>query len=169
MTGCSHLKQLHNKDYDGPRYTNVQNIEGAEAFRNGEADSISGLEVVSDYEIKVKFDEPRLNNLTDVWVYPLPEKAYEGIAIADMAASDVVRKNPIGVGPFKVEKIVPGESVEFVRHDDYWNGDVLLDKIILRVIDNTSTVGALEKGDIHLMGLQPVSAPDVEKLETLKL
>ncbi|MCZ2259088.1 oligopeptide ABC transporter substrate-binding protein [Sporosarcina sp. G11-34] len=163
------LETLADKDYEGSRYTNVSNIEGAEAYRAGTADSISGLEVVSDYEIKVTFAEPRLNNLVDVWSYPLPKKAYEGIAVADMAASDVVRKNPIGVGPFKIEKIVPGESVEFVRHDDYWNGDVLLDKIILRVIDNTSTVGALGKGDIHLMTLQPVSAPDVEKLENVEV
>lgn len=163
------LETIAHKDYEGSRYPNVQTIEGADAFRNGEADSISGLEVVNDYEIKVTFDEPRLNNLTNIWAYPLPKKAYEGIAVADMAASDIVRKNPIGVGPFKVEKIVPGESVELVRNDDYWNGDVLLDKIIIRVIDNTSTKGALEKGDIHLMELQPVSAPEVEPLDNVEV
>lgn len=157
------LETIAHKDYEGTRYSDVQGIEGADAFRNGEADSISGLEVVSDYEINVTFDAPRLNNLTNVWAYPLPEKAYEGISVADMAASDVVRTNPIGVGPFKVANIVPGESVELVRNDEYWNGDVLLDKIIIRVIDNTSTVGALKNSDIHLMELQPVSAPDVEK------
>ncbi|MHA6259069.1 oligopeptide ABC transporter substrate-binding protein [Sporosarcina sp. CAU 1771] len=160
------LETIANKASESSRYTNVSTIEGAEAYRNGEADSISGLEVVSDYEIKVTFDEPRLNNLTNIWAYPLPEKAYEGIEVADMAASAVVRTNPIGVGPFKVANIVPGESVELVRNEDYWNGDVLLDKIIIRVIDNTSTVGALKNSDIHLMELQPVSAPDVEKEAT---
>ncbi len=163
------LETIAHKDYEGTRYPNVQTIEGADAFRNGTADSITGLEVVNDYEIKVKFDAPRLNNLTNIWAYPLPKKAYEGIAIADMGSSDVVRKKPIGVGPFKVENIVAGESVELVRNEDYWNGDVNLDKVIIRVIDNTSTVGALGKGDIHLMEVSPVSAPEVEKLTNVEI
>src|SRR5690606_10200568 len=42
------FETIASPDYDGPRYTNVQTIEGAEAFRNGEADTISGVEVVGD-------------------------------------------------------------------------------------------------------------------------
>jgi len=163
------LETISNKDYEGARFTNVETIEGAKEYREGTADSISGLEVVSDYEIKVTFDEPRVNNLLNVWSYPLPEKAYEGIAVADMSESDVVRTNPIGTGPFKVEKIVPGESYELARHDEYWNGEVNLDKIIVRVIDNTSTVGALQNEDIHMIEVQPVSAPEVEKLENVEI
>ena len=161
------LETIANKDYDGPRFTNVETIEGAKEYREGTADSISGLEVVSDYEIKVTFDKARVNNLLNVWAYPLPEKAYEGIAVADMAESEVVRTKPIGTGPFKVDNIVTGESYELVRHDDYWNGDVNLDKIVVRVIDNTSTVGALQNGDIHMIEVQPVSAPEVEKLDNV--
>jgi len=163
------LETIAHKDYEGTRFPNVETIEGATDFRDGKADSISGLEVVNDYEIKITFDKARVNNLLNVWSYPLPEKAFEGIEVAEMAASDVVRTNPIGVGPFKVEKVVPGESFELVRHDDYWNGDVNLDKVIIKVIDNTSTVGALQNGDIHLIQVQPVSAPEVEKLDNVNI
>lgn len=163
------LETLAHKDYEGPRYTNVSDIEGAEEYGEGTADSISGLNVVSDYEIEVTFSAARVNNLHNVWAYPLPEKAFEGIEVADMAASDVVRTKPVGLGPFKVENIIPGESYELVRHDDYWNGDVNLDKIIVKVIDNTSTVGALQNNDIHLIEVQPVSAPDVAKLDNVEV
>ena len=163
------LETIADKDYTGSRFTNVDTIEGAKDYRAGKADSISGLEVVSDYEINVTFDKPRVNNLLNVWSYPLPEKAFEGIAVADMAESEVVRSKPVGVGPFKVENIVPGESYELIRNDDYWNGDVNLDKIVVRVIDNTSTVGALQNGDIDLIEVQPVSAPEVEKLDNVDI
>lgn len=161
------LETLAHKDYDGPRYSNVQNVEGAPAFREGTADSISGLKVIDDYTIEVKFDQPRLNNLTNVWSYPMNSKAFEGIAVADMSAHELVRTKPVGLGPFKVEKIVPGESVELVRNDNYWKGEVNLDKIIIRVIDNTATLGALQNEDVHMVGLQPVTAPDVEGLENV--
>lgn len=163
------LETIASPDYDGPRYTNVSTIEGAEAFRNGEADSISGLEVVSDYEITVTFDQPRVNNLTNLWVYPLPEAAMGDTPVAEMSASEWVRSTPVGIGPFKVENIVPGESVEFVKNEDYWNGDVKLDSIILRVIDNSSVVGALQNGDVDMISLQPVSGPEVEPLENVEI
>ncbi|TWT27975.1 oligopeptide ABC transporter substrate-binding protein [Planomicrobium sp. CPCC 101110] len=163
------LETIANKDYDGPRYTNVQTIEGAEAFRNGEADSISGIEVISDYEIKITFDEARVNNLTNLWAYPLPESVLGDVPVAEMSASEWVRTTPIGIGPFKVDKIVPGESVEFSKNEEYWNGDVNLDKIILRVIDNTSVVGALQNGDVDMISLQPVTAPEVKPLENINI
>ncbi len=45
-----------------------------------------------------------------------------------LAESDKIRKNPIGFGPFKVKKMVPGESVEYERFDDYWAGKPKLKK-----------------------------------------
>ena len=134
------LETIANPDYDGPRYANVQTIEGAEAFRKGEADTISGIEVVGDYEINITFDEARVNNLTNLWAYPLPESVLGDVPVAEMSASEWVRTTPIGIGPFKVDKIVPGESVELSRFDEYWNGDVNLDKIVVRVIDNSSVL-----------------------------
>ncbi|KZE38355.1 peptide ABC transporter substrate-binding protein [Bhargavaea cecembensis] len=163
------LETIAHPDYDGPRYANVETIEGAPAFRAGEADSISGLKVVDDYTIEVTFDEPRLNNLTNIWSYPMSQKEFEGIEVADMSGSEQVRTKPVGLGPFKVENVVPGESLELVKNEDYWNGEVNLDKIIIRVIDNTATVGALQNGDIDMISLQPVSAPDVEKLDNVEV
>ncbi|MEZ0482409.1 oligopeptide ABC transporter substrate-binding protein [Planococcus sp. SSTMD024] len=163
------LETIADPDYDGPRYANVQTIEGAEAYRTGDADSISGIEVVSDYEINITFDEARVNNLTNLWAYPLPESVLGDVPVAEMSASEWVRSTPIGIGPFKVDKIVPGESVEFSKFDEYWNGDVNLDKIVLRVIDNSSVVGALQNNDIDMISLQPVSGPEVEPLENVEI
>ncbi|SIT68861.1 oligopeptide ABC transporter substrate-binding protein [Edaphobacillus lindanitolerans] len=163
------LETLASPDYDGPRYANVETVEGAPEFREGKADSISGLKVIDDYTIEVTFDAPRLNNLTNLWTYPMPAKEFEGIEVKDMSGSDAVRKNPVGVGPFKVEKIVPGESVELVKNEDYWNGDVNLDKIIVRIIDNSATVGALQNGEVDMVAIQPVSGPEVEKLDNVEI
>ncbi len=95
---------IADKDYTGPRYVNVEHIKGAQEYHDGKTDSISGVEVVDPQTFKVTFKEVRVNNLDNLWPYPMPKKYYEGIAVKDLAESKQVRKEPIGVGPFKVKK-----------------------------------------------------------------
>lgn len=163
------LETLAHPDYEGPRYTNVQTVEGAEAFRNGEADSISGLEVINDYEIKITFDKARVNNLLNLWTYPMNQSEFEGIEVADMEGSDPVRRTPVGTGPFKVNKVVSGESVELVANEDYWQGKPNLDKIIVKVIDSTAVTGALQNEEVDVVSVHPTIGGDVEAMENVDL
>ncbi|KGX90699.1 peptide ABC transporter substrate-binding protein [Pontibacillus halophilus JSM 076056 = DSM 19796] len=164
------LETIAHPDYDGPRYTNVKTIEGAEAFHNGEADTISGLEVVSDYEIKVTFDKARVNNLVNLWTYPMNKAQFEGIEVADMSGSEMVRQTPVGTGPFKVEEIVPGESYKLTAFEDYRLGKPNLDQVIIKVLDSTAVTGALQNDEIDVLGsVHPTVGKDVEAMENVSL
>lgn len=163
------LETIAHPDYDGPRYANVQTIEGAPAVNSGEADSISGLNVIDDYTLEITFDKARVNNLVNVWSYPMSRAQFEGVEVADMSASEQVRQNPIGTGPFQIENIVPGESIELVKFADYWRGEPNLDGIIIQVLDNSTVPGALGQGDIDMISLQPVSGEEVEALDNVEV
>ncbi|WP_437830784.1 oligopeptide ABC transporter substrate-binding protein [Niallia taxi] len=163
------LETLADKDYDGPRYTNVQTIEGAPAYHDGSADSISGIKVIDDYNIEITFDKARVNNLENVWTYAMPAKEFEGIAVKDMASSEQVRTKPVGLGPFKIKNIVPGESVEFERFDDYFNGKPHLDGIVLKVIDPSLTIGELQNNTLDMTAFHPSIKADIEALENVKI
>ncbi|KKK36959.1 peptide ABC transporter substrate-binding protein [Mesobacillus campisalis] len=151
------------------RWSNVNTIEGVKDFNEGKADSISGLEVVDDYTLKIAFDKARVNNLENVWAYPLSRKEFEGIKPKDMAASEQVRTKPVGTGPFKVAKVVPGESVELVRNEEYWKGKPHLEKIIVKVIDSSLTTGELKNGTVDLAPFHPTVLPEVEALENVEV
>ncbi len=164
------LETIAHPDYTGPRYVNVQDIQGAAEFHEGKADSISGLQVSEDGQsLTVTFTEPRLNNLTNLWPYPMSQKAFEGIAVADMQESDPVRKTPVGVGPFKVTNVLPGESVEMEAHADYWRGAPNLDKVVVKVIDGALTVGELETGNVHMTAFHPSILPQVQELQNVEI
>ncbi|KGX83863.1 oligopeptide ABC transporter substrate-binding protein [Pontibacillus marinus] len=163
------LETLAHPDYEGPRYANVKTIEGAAAFHEGEADSISGIEKISDYEVKVTFDKARVNNLVNVWSYPMNKKRWEGVPVKDMLGHEFTRTKPIGTGPFKMGKVVPGESYEFIANEDYWKGAPNLDKIIVKVIDNKTVVGALQNGDVDMVPVHPTLGKQVEKMENVDL
>ncbi|GAA0342693.1 oligopeptide ABC transporter substrate-binding protein [Bacillus carboniphilus] len=164
------LETIAHPDYTGPRYNYVQNVVGAEEYHAGEADSISGLVMSDDKQtLEVTFTKAAINNLTNLWSYPMAKAAFESIPVAEMEESDPVRKNPVGVGPFKVTNVLPGEAVEMVAHTDYWRGAPNLDKVIVKVIDGALTVGELETGNIHMTAFHPSILEQVQALDNVEI
>ncbi len=143
-------------DYDGIRYgSDFTIIEGMDEYHAGDADDISGVEVIDDKTLKITFKKatPSLEN-GGIWPYAMPKHIFKDIPVADMAESDAVRKNPVGFGPFKVESIVPGESVVYTKNEDYWRGEPKLDKVTLQVINPDTVIQALKEGKIDMTSEQ---------------
>ncbi|EGQ3887493.1 ABC transporter substrate-binding protein [Staphylococcus pseudintermedius] len=157
------LETLADPDYDGPRYSGVAVIQGSEEKRNGQADRISGIKKIDYYTAEITFKEHKANNLLELWTSaPISEKVFKDIPVKDMAKSDAVRKNPIGIGPYKVKRIVDGESVELVKNKDYWRGEPNIDNINLRVVEQTSMTQALENGDIDMATITAPIAKEIK-------
>ncbi|WP_199617491.1 oligopeptide ABC transporter substrate-binding protein [Paenibacillus alkalitolerans] len=157
------LEVLGHPDYSGPRYDNVKDILGIDEYHSGKADHIEGVKVVDPYTLQITFKEVKINNLDNLWSFPMPKKYYEGISVKDLPNSDKVRTKAIGLGAFKLKNIVPGESVEFERYDDYWQGKPLLDGVIVKVIDPSLISGMMQNGEVDAMGIRPA---DVEGLKS---
>ncbi|ASN06499.1 oligopeptide ABC transporter substrate-binding protein [Virgibacillus necropolis] len=143
-------------DYDGPRYgSDFTNVVGMEEYNAGKADKISGIEV-DGKTFKITFKKSTPSLLTGgIWTYPLAKHIFKDIPVAEMSASPEVRENPIGYGPFKVESIVPGESVVMTKNEDYWQGAPKLDKVIVQVINPDTVVQALETGKVDMVSSFP--------------
>ncbi|RIL72384.1 ABC transporter substrate-binding protein [Staphylococcus devriesei] len=146
------LNVLADKDYEGSYYPSVENIEGAPQKHAGQADSISGLKKIDNYTMDVTFKEKKVNYLEGFFAGPLLSKKYlSDVPIKDLAKSDKIRKHPIGIGPYKVTKVAQGEAVQLEKFKDYWQGEPALDKINLKVIDQTQIVKAMKNGEIDMV------------------
>lgn len=163
------LETLANPEYEGPRFNYAENIKGAVAKKEGKADKIEGIEVVDPYTVKITFEKVKINNLENLWNYPMPKKHYEGIAIKDLEESKQVRENPVGLGPFKVKKVVDGEYSELERFDDYWKGKPQLDGVIVKVIDPSLATGAFQNGEIDIMNIRPQSVKELSALNNVRI
>ncbi|GAB3052899.1 oligopeptide ABC transporter substrate-binding protein [Virgibacillus ainsalahensis] len=153
-------------DYTGIRYdSSFMNIEGMEAYHNGDADTISGIEVVDEKTLEITFIEANPSLVAGgIWPYAMPKHIFEDISIAEMAESDAVRKNPIGMGAFKVDSIVPGESVSMTANEDYWQGEPNIDSLNVQVVSPQTVVQALETGEIDFVHSFPTDQfADVEE------
>ena len=91
-----------------------------------------------------------------IWTYPLAKHIFGDMPVKDISSSPEVRQKPIGFGPFKVDTIVPGESVTYTKNEDYWRGAPKLDTVTLKVINPNVVVQSLEKGDVDTVSAFPV-------------
>ncbi len=69
-------------------------------------------------------------------------------------------KKPSGTGPFKITKVVPGQYIEMVRNEDYWDKDRIpkLDKLVVSpMAEATTRIAALRSGQVDWI---EVPAPD---------
>ncbi|WP_264736901.1 oligopeptide ABC transporter substrate-binding protein [Cytobacillus firmus] len=137
--------------YEGARFANVAMIKGAQEYKDGKAETIEGIKVIDDYTIEVTVTEPSVNLLENIWIYPEPKHHYGDISSKELPDSDQIRKTPIGVGPFKVKNIVPGEMIEFERFDDYWQGPAKLDGVVYKIIDGSLAQGLVQNGEIDVI------------------
>jgi len=162
---------IGNPDYDGPRYnTDFTNIEGMEEYNSGAADTISGIEVIDEKTLSITYIESTPSLLTgSIWTYPLAKHIFGDMAVADISSSPEVREKPIGFGPFKVDSIVPGESVTLSKNEDYWRGEPKLDGVTIKVISSSTVVQELETGGVDLVSDFPVDQfPDNAEMSNVE-
>lgn len=161
-------------DYAGVRYdADFQNIVGAVEYNAGEADTISGIEKVDDKTVKITFNKvsPAIYSGGDgLWGYAEPSHVIGDIPVAELLESDAVRVNPVTLGAFKFDKIVPGESVSLVRNENYWKGQAKLDGVVIETVPSASAAKAMETGEYDLALSFPTSAyENVKDLENITL
>lgn len=95
-----------------PEY--LSDIEGAEAYLSGEADSVSGLEVVDDRTVRITLEQPShrfLANLINAYV--VPREALE-------ALGDGFSNSPVGTGPFMFDHWDRDDELVLAANPDYW-------------------------------------------------
>ena len=141
--------------YEGVRYDgDFTNIIGTEEFHAGTADTISGLKKIDETTLEISFKKisPAINYGGDgLWGYAAPSHVMADIPVADLMAHDLVRKNPVTLGAFKFDKIVPGESVQFVANEHYWEGKPKLEGVVVKVVPPTSISVAIKEGKYDLV------------------
>lgn len=141
-------------EYTGVRYdVDFQNIEGAVEFNAGKADTISGLKKVDETTLEITFKKlsPAIFSGGDgLWTSAEPSHILKDIPVADLLESDAVRKDIVTLGAFKFDKILPGESVQFVKNENYWKGEPKIDQVLVKTVPSSSISVALKTGEYDM-------------------
>lgn len=139
---------IANKDSASSRYTgSLANIVGIAAYHAGKAKMISGIEMpdgANGRKVVIHFltMKPGMTQSGNgyFWESAAPYHYLKDVPFSKLKSSDKVRKAPLYYGPFKVQKIVRGQSVTWVRNPYYWRGTPKLKKITISVVSpNTAS------------------------------
>lgn len=141
------LQGLLHPDTAAPRAGLYTPIEGAEAYTAGEADTVSGIEVVDDRTLVVTLAQPDAAILYNMrFVKPVPAAQLEGANLA----TDEWFNAPIGAGPYAFESWTTGADFVMTANPNFWEeGKPSIQRVIHRTIaDAQSLVLALQNDEI---------------------
>ncbi len=155
--------------YDGGRYAEISVLEGAEAYNAGEADSVTGINVIDEQTISFTTTEafaPFLPVIGGIFI--LPEHIYGAVPI-DRWQEDNTNRTPLGSGPFEFVEYRSGELVELTAFENYHEGRPCLDRIIIRFGDQNTMLAALLSGEVDAAQVPINSVDSVTSAEDVDL
>jgi ABC-type transport system substrate-binding protein len=125
-------------------------IVGAEAYANGEAESVEGIEVLDPQTIRFTITQPDASFLNVValnFAFVVPKEEVEKWG-ADFG------HHPVGTGPFVFQEWQPGQKLTFKRNDNYFKPDLpYLDGVEVQIgVTPDVALLRLEKGEADLLG-----------------
>lgn len=141
-----------NKGTQSFRYNaSLANIVGMAAYHAGKAKTISGIKMPqgpNGRKIVIHFKQMMPGMLQSGNGYFLenasPYHQLKKIPFKKLESSDAVRKNPVFFGPYRMTKIVRGQSVTWAPNKYYWRGRPKLSKITESVISSNSASQAIK-------------------------
>ncbi|MGM0478334.1 MAG: ABC transporter substrate-binding protein [Bacteroidota bacterium] len=107
-------------------------VKGGQAYFNGEADEVTGIQVVDDFTLKIELAAPFSGFqkvITHAGLSVFPKEAIEKYG-------DDIGKNPVGTGAFELssltdDKIVLEDNDNYWGEDDFGNELPFLDRVVM--------------------------------------
>ena len=118
---------------------------------------------MDDLTVQITLPEPSASYVTILGRLPLlPAHVYDNDT--DIKAHSEENLKGIGSGPYKLKAFKSGEYLELERFDDYYGDRPSIDKVVYKVIPDTSAQEvALQKGEINFMEVSSQTAADMYK------
>jgi len=110
-------------------------VLGSEAFREGEADRVAGLEAVDPRTLRVTLTHsyaPFLSHLLVEQASLVPREIYDD-------PDEGYLRHPVGCGPFRFASWTPGQSVVLEAFPDYYGEGPHVDRVVFRIMHSQET------------------------------
>jgi ABC-type transport system substrate-binding protein len=131
----------------------------------------SSIDIVDEYTVRITLAKPNPVFLSNLAVYKeiLSPKAVEQALNEGVKAEDLVGKVFVGTGPYKFKDWQKSQEIIFVKNEDYWQGDVQIDEIVVKIIPDASTrVLSLIANEVDMLGQDMFSKIPYQELTNLK-
>lgn len=157
---------LADPSYTGRYGSAVKDMKGYKDYFEGKTDVFEGVVALNDYEIQFNFEEALRTNFANC-TYPAMPVHYYGADFAynNTAGVEAISGEPIGSGPYKVDKFAEKEYVALSRNENFAGEGYLVKDIILKFVDMTTDIVELTSGSVDLLAgvIEPNKIADAKK------
>jgi ABC-type transport system substrate-binding protein len=153
--------------------TDLTIIEGAQAYLDGTADSISGLTAPDDNTVVFQLTETSgpfaFSILTQHSM--IPQHVWADVPAEEMVKPATWETGQIGTGPFQFDEYLPDQYLRLTRYDDAWRGAPLLDEVLFVHVGTTPEAwgAALEAGDLDYTQIASTDFDRMSGIENLTI
>ncbi|MDO4721511.1 MAG: ABC transporter substrate-binding protein [Peptostreptococcaceae bacterium] len=145
---------LADPTYDGPSDIMKEKIVGVQEFKEGKADSISGIKKIDDKNFEITLEEPNAPFWAFLGTPALPKHYYGPVhKRGDMTAIHSLDAKPLGAGPYKLVEYKEGQSVTFEANDGYWRGTPKTKNVIFTVTSSDNSLQMVSSGAVDIQDL----------------
>ncbi|MEC0239632.1 ABC transporter substrate-binding protein [Paenibacillus dokdonensis] len=154
------------KAYDGDSMVPTLPVKGAQEYKEGKAASISGIKIIDPQTISITLEKPNATALVMLGDKVL-SKAYYGkdYKFGQLEYIKKLHSTPVGNGPYKLEKFIPGQEVRFVANENYYKGKPKTEHFIYKTSEG-DTWQYLETGEIDYSSFS-ATTENIDKLKSL--
>lgn len=156
----------YDKSYDGSSQLPSLNVKGGKAYKEGASTAIEGIKVIDPQTISVTLEQPNATALVQLGSNVL-SKAYYGkdYKFGDLEYIKKLHEKPLGDGPYKLEKFIPGQEVRFVANENYFKGKPKTEHFIYKTTEG-DVWQFVETGEVDYASFSATDE-NIEKLKAL--
>jgi peptide/nickel transport system substrate-binding protein len=152
---------LADPTYVGGAESRVDSIVGSKEYRDGSADSVTGIQAPDDSTVTFQLADANAAFLGQLNMAVLPKHVLGDIKPGEWEKADFNR-SPIGTGKYKFVKWESGQYIELAKNPDYFGDKPSIDTIYYRFGDQTTLTAALINGEIDVV--ESIEPSEVELL-----
>ena len=159
------LTLLDDPSYSG--YTDISQaaIKGADAYKNGNSESIEGIKIIDPLTIEITTEKVNPLSLTLLGGQVL-SKAYYGkdYKKGNLDYLKELYSKPLGSGPYKLDKYITGQEIRYVANENYYGGKPKIENLIFKVTSKDTSLQLFQKGETDYDGF----TTDQDTIDQLK-
>jgi peptide/nickel transport system substrate-binding protein len=159
----TYMTILH-PEYTGVRYSNFNMLVGAKDYKEGKTDTVPGIEVIDDYTIKFKVEEPHAPLLVSFGYGILPAHLLEDIPVGELEQAPF-NLNPIGSGPFKFVEFLTDQHVILEANEDYFLGRPNIDTLVYQKVAQDAIPIYLQQNRVDYVAISADQFAQVDAME----
>ncbi|MFE6139272.1 ABC transporter substrate-binding protein [Bacillus sp. NPDC057893] len=159
------LTLLHDPTYSGATDISQTAIKGGQAYKEGKATAIEGIQVVDPKTITITTEKVNAQTLSLIGGEVI-SKAYYGKEYkqGNLEYLKELYGKPMGSGAYKLDKYIPGQEVRFVANENYFEGKPKIEHFIYKITKGDTNLQQFQAGEVDYDGF----TTNVETIEQLK-